>query len=341
MLGRPSSRVGERSNNGFCDPGVTGLRTVVPYSDSQFILPFGKKIMKHRLIGIAAAASLLATSAFAADLPAKVYTKAPIVPVVVYDWTGFYVGLNGGYSWGKANTTMTGVSPLAAIFPIPAFAPFGQNVNGGIGGGQIGYNWQVDRKWVLGLEGDIQWSGERSSSLLTVVGPRYGSTAIGIPFPGPGPDFNAIITQMANLAYDLQWFATFRGRAGVLVDPQTLLYATGGLAVGEFKYSAQATTSIQVFGPGLGGTTPNGPPLVFAGAAASSSDTRVGWTVGAGIERKFTPNWSGKLEYLYMDFGSKTYFAGTLNQADVSFRDHVFRAGINYEFTPAPVVAKY
>lgn len=71
-----------------------------------------------------------------------------------------------------------------------------------------------------------------------------------------------------------------------------------------------------------------------------STDTRVGWTVGAGVERKFTRNWSAKLEYLYMDFGSKTCF-GTANQADVSFHDHVLRAGFNYAFAPTPVVAKY
>jgi outer membrane immunogenic protein len=109
----------------------------------------------------------------------------------------------------------------------------------------------------------------------------------------------------------------------------------------EFKYAAQTTTSVQVFTPGLAGTTPLGAPLVLAGAVVSSSDTRVGWTVGGGIERKFSPNWSAKLEYLYMDFGTKTYFAGTVNQADVRFHVHIFRAGINYEFNPAPVVAKY
>jgi outer membrane immunogenic protein len=291
--------------------------------------------------GIAFASLVAATSAFAADLPAKVYTKAPAMVDPGYNWTGFYAGLNGGYSWGRANTSITGLSPFAAIFPIPAIAPFRQDVNGGLGGGQIGYNWQVDRRWVLGLEGDIQWTGERSSSFLTAVGPRYGSTAIGIPVATAGPDFNTIITQTANLAHNLQWFATFRGRAGILADPQTLLYATGGLAVGEFKYSAQATTSIQVFTPGLAGTTPLGAPLVVAGVAASSSDTRVGWTVGAGVERKFSPNWSGKLEYLYMDFGTRTFFSGTANQADVSFHDHVFRAGFNYAFNPAPLVAKY
>ena len=293
--------------------------------------------MKSISTGIVVIASLLSTGAFAADLAPRPYTKAPVMVDPGYNWTGFYVGLNGGYSWGSANTS---IAPFAGIFPVTAFAPFRQKVDGGLAGGQIGYNWQVDRTWVLGLEADMQWTGEKSSTSLTTVGPRYGSSIIGLPV-GLGADFNAIASQTAALSYNLQWFATFRGRAGVLVDPQTLLYGTGGLAVGDFKYTAQTTTSVQVFTPGLAGTTPLGPPLVLAGAAASSSDTRVGWTVGAGIERKFSPNWSGKLEYLYMDFGTKTYFAGTVNQADVSFHDNIFRAGINYEFNPTPVVAKY
>jgi outer membrane immunogenic protein len=294
--------------------------------NSSFIV--SAAVAVSSIVGIGAAS--------AADLAARPYTKAPVMMDPAYNWTGLYVGLNGGYSWGRANTT---IAPFATVFPTTAFAPARQDVNVGLGGGQIGYNWQLHRKWVIGLEADIQASGERSASLLTSVGPRYGSNVIGIPVLG-GPDFNAIVTQTANVAHDLQWFATFRGRAGVLADPQTLLYATGGLAVGEFKYSAQTTTSIQVFGLGIGGTTPNGPPLVSASAAASSSDTRVGWTVGAGVERKFSPNWSGRLEYLYLDFGSKTYFAGTANQADLSFHDHILRAGINYEFASAAGVAR-
>jgi len=293
--------------------------------------------MKRGLIEIAAVASLLATSALAADLPARTYTKAPVYVDPGYNWTGFYAGVNGGYSWGRADTAF---APVTTIFPTPAFAPVRRNVDGGLAGGQLGYNWQIDRRWVLGLEGDIQWTGERSSTSQTTVSPRYGAFPDGLP-NALGPDFNAIASQTGTLAYNLQWFATFRGRAGILADPQTLLYATGGLAVGDFKYGAQTTTSVQVFTPGLAGTTPFGPPIVLAGAVASSSDTRVGWTLGAGVERKFSPNWSAKLEYLYLDFGTKTYFAGTANQADVSFHDHIFRAGINYAFNPAPVVAKY
>jgi outer membrane immunogenic protein len=199
----------------------------------------------------------------------------------------------------------------------------------------------VDPKWLVGVEADIQGAGERSSTGLTTATSRYGSEFVGLPV-GLGADFNAISTLATSLSYDLQWFATFRGRVGFLATPQTLLYGTGGLAVGEFGYSATSNLSVAGFGPGLAGTTPTGVAFTLpVGPAATSSDTRVGWTLGAGIEHKFTPNWSGKLEYLYMDFGTKTYFAGTANQADVSFRDQILRAGINYEFAAAPVTARY
>ncbi len=61
--------------------------------------------MKRMLIGIAAVTSLLATSAFAADLPARTYTKAPVYVEPIYNWTGFYVGGNIGYSWGRSSDT--------------------------------------------------------------------------------------------------------------------------------------------------------------------------------------------------------------------------------------------
>jgi opacity protein-like surface antigen len=61
--------------------------------------------MKRILIGIVTVTSLLGTSAFAADLPVKTYTKAPVYVEPVYDWTGFYIGLNGGYNWGNSSNT--------------------------------------------------------------------------------------------------------------------------------------------------------------------------------------------------------------------------------------------
>jgi len=109
-----------------------------------------------------------------------------------------------------------------------------------------------------------------------------------------------------------------------------LLYVTGGLAVGEFKVSSNTTTTLQRF-LGTTSTTPSGAP-VTVGTSLSQSTTRAGWTLGAGLEKKFTPNWSAKLEYLYLDFGENTFFSSTGSDLNVKLRDHIVRAGLNYRF---------
>ena len=273
--------------------------------------------MNRLLIATAAFASLLTTTAFAADLAPRPYTKAPVIVDPGYNWTGFYVGVNGGYSWGRARATVDPGAPFAVT-------TFGQNVDGGLGGAQIGYNWQVDRRWVIGLEADVQGTGERGRSFNQLGTIRVG--AIGA-------------TLFTDTTTSFPWFATFRARGGVLVDPSLLLYATGGLAVGEIKVATLPSGVFQLFD----GNSNNaiGAPFTVVGAGVSESQTRVGWTVGAGLEKKFAPNWSAKAEYLYMDFGTKTYFGGTANQTTVRFHDHVARVGINYQFTSGPVVAKY
>lgn len=274
--------------------------------------------MKRIVFGMMAALSLLATNAMAADLAARPYVKAPPIVDPGYNWTGFYAGLNGGYSWGRASETAL----IGAPFPAGSVGTVKQNVDGGLGGGQIGYNWQVDRKWVVGVEADVQGTGERGRSsdvLGTVRIGRFGVTA------------------STATSTDFPWFATFRARGGFLVDPSLLLYATGGLAVGEVKFASTPTLTLQAFD----GNTPIGAPISATGPTVSESNTRVGWTLGAGLEKKFAPNWSAKLEYLYIDLGTKTYFSGTGNDIDVRFRDHILRAGFNYQFTAGPVVAKY
>lgn len=270
-------------------------------------------------IAMGAAVSLLATGAMAADLMAadlapKPYVKGPALDPGL-NWTGFYAGLNGGYSWGRSNATVLPTTPLAGRI--------GQNVDGGLGGGQIGYNWQVDPKWILGVEADIQATGERGRSIDPLTAVRIGSVGI---------------TGTASSSTDFPWFATFRGRAGLLADPRLLLYATGGLAVGEVRFGTQATLTAQRFD---GGNATVGAPLTIVGAAVAESQTRWGWTAGAGLEKKFNRNWSAKLEYLYLDLGSATYFGGTANATTVTFHDHVLRAGFNYQFTSGPVVARY
>src|SRR5882762_452989 len=93
------------------------LRNPLLYSGSKFQFTFWGKPMKHILIASAAIASLLTTNALAADLAPRTYTKAPVIAAVVYDWTGFYIGGNAGYSWGRERTdgTLTGTQNVSVF----------------------------------------------------------------------------------------------------------------------------------------------------------------------------------------------------------------------------------
>lgn len=179
---------------------------------------------------------------------------------------------------------------------------------------------------MIGVEADIQGTGERGRSVNPL-----GTFSVPV-----GDNTLSAAFSTTNEA-SFPWFATFRGRAGFLADPSLLLYATGGLAVGEVKFSSQGSATATLTSPA--GVVLAG-PLTVLSTPISESQTRLGWTVGAGLEKKFNRNWSVKLEYIYLDFGSRTYFGGTPEQTGVAFRDHIARAGINYQFTSGPVVAK-
>jgi outer membrane immunogenic protein len=151
-------------------------------------------------LGLALLAStMLVGAASAADIqrPAPVY-KAPIMtPVRVYDWSGFYVGGNVGYGFGRQDTSLSGFGGLGSA-----------NVDGLIGGGQIGYNWQLNNL-VLGVEADFQGSGQRGDGGVAGV---------------------------ANYTSKLDWFGTVRGRVGYAFD-RWLPYVTGGYAYGHGDFS--------------------------------------------------------------------------------------------------------
>jgi outer membrane immunogenic protein len=257
------------------------------------------------------------TAATAADLPVRTYTKAPVYVEPAFNWTGFYVGGNIGYSWGRsANTETLSDLRTGAILDTGTSR---NNVNGVIGGGQFGYNWQMSN-WVAGFEADIQGSGERGSSALVCPG------------CGDGPsDITSILNQKLN------WFGTVRGRAGVLVTPTVLLYGTGGLAYGEVDTGGSIT-----------GPTAIGPATTIL---PNLNSTQVGWTAGAGIEGRISGNWTVKLEYLYMDLGTvsagpiPTNILGPIRNAlgasySSHFTDNIVRVGFNYLLN-TPVVAKY
>lgn len=265
--------------------------------------------MRSKLIvsvAIAFSASAGISVASAADLAPRTYSKAPVYAEPVYDWTGFYFGANVGYSRGRSGDTSDFNVGGPSLFADTASS----NMNGVMGGGQAGYNWQA-QNWLFGLEADFQGTGQRGSHSFTcptgVCTPTVGVIAV---FPGPAVP--------ATLNQQLDWFGTFRGRAGVLVTRKVLLYVTGGLAYGQVDSDST-----------LAGTT-------------RANNINAGWTVGSGIEGIIADNWTARLEYLYVDLGtvSGTFIStvpalggGTLNSNFSShITDNILRIGLNYKF---------
>jgi outer membrane immunogenic protein len=116
----------------------------------------------------------LAAPALAADLPARTYTKAPPIVAPVYDWSGFYIGLNGGGGSSRNCYTITDVAG-AAVTPNSEGC---HSATGGLAGGQIGYRWQSSA-WVFGLEAQGDWADLKgSNSSLTATVPYINQTKI-------------------------------------------------------------------------------------------------------------------------------------------------------------------
>jgi outer membrane immunogenic protein len=238
-------------------------------------------------------------NAFAADLPVK---APPLMPVAVYDWTGFYFGANAGYAWNATSHNITYFSPVTGF----AGTSGGLSDSGGFGGAQVGYNRQFDHI-VLGIEADLQGSGARGSFNVTV--------------PSNGGPLGVIASQT------LDYFGTLRGRVGVAFD-RTLVYATGGFAYGGVRNS---------FGLTNGGAT----ALLTGGGS-----TQTGYTAGGGVEYAFSPNWSVKGEYQYIDLGGIASSGISTNgvplfTTNVDSKFHTVRIGINYKIGAPAVVAKY
>lgn len=173
--------------------------------------------MKHLCLATVALSVFSVAPALAADMAARPYTKAPPMMAAVYNWTGFYLGANAGYGVSDRNDiTTTGQAPpnettvaLGLRNPLVSIER-----DGFVGGGQIGYNWQVSPNWVLGFETDIQYVDGRST--LATVGTS-----------GLSNTFRA----------GLDYLGTVRGRVGYTWGA-TMLYGTGGFAYGGVRNGA-------------------------------------------------------------------------------------------------------
>lgn len=269
--------------------------------------------MRSKLSSLIATVITLTTApmAVAADLPAGSLSRPPppLVASVAYNWTGFYVGGNAGWSRSTADFASmigngTGFYDTTSLTFIDAAGTGRASKDGFTGGGQLGYNWQWNN-WVAGIEADFNALSGTASLLGTGITP--GGSTIGFT-NSVKPD----------------WIATMRPRLGFAFD-RLMLYATAGLALLHADYT-QTLTNITGGVPGSGFT--------------STNVTRAGWAAGAGLEYGLNRNWSVKAEYLYAGFSefktSGTDFPGAGNASPLSGTARVNvqtgRAGINYRF---------
>ena len=254
--------------------------------------------------GILASASVAA----AADLPSRM--PAPIAPLPVFTWTGFYVGANAGAAFndtGRENDLVFAPGSIAGSGgtngTLQLHDSKGRDVSF-TGGGQIGYNYQfgAGSGVVVGIEADAQYAsfGNRSR------GPNANYTFVPVTPAGVGLAFAPPGASVArNGSGDLGYFGTVRGRVGYAFS-RYLAYATGGFAYG-------------------------------------GGDTDVGYAAGGGLEYAVTNNISVKVEGLYVNLSDKTKGAGTaaynvttnvltVTDKKQSTEFEVARVGINYRF---------
>lgn len=293
--------------------------------------------MRNRLLStIATALILCAEAALAADLSSPDRQATPTLSPPPL-WTGFYLGLNVGYSFDTRPNVYAGFPIQTGLDNFSggthAFASAlsvtgtsNTDASGALGGGQLGYLHQFGN-FAFGVEADIQGLGARGRG-----GSLGGAGATTLGFPTDNA-FSAVETRKA-----VEWLGTARGRVGYLITPTLLGYATGGLAYG----GVDARTLIS---QSWNGTI--GPLLQSSGAAGNFSGALVGWTVGGGAEWAFAPNLSLKAEYLYYDLGdahlaraplTTSLFGGLSDTVVVSsrmrFDGHVARLGLNYRLNP-------
>lgn len=220
---------------------------------------------------------------------------ADIVEPVAYVWTGPYIGIQGGYAWGKndlsAGTPGGGDEVITAAAPVLDGEDGSFDLEGFVGGAHAGLNWQMD-SLVLGLEGDIEYADLDGDTEIV----DFGGGVVG------------------RDKAEIDWLGSLRLRAGFAAD-RALFYATGGLAVGGAKLTAEDAAGDQL---------------------VEEKDTKWGWTLGAGVEYAFSDELSARVEYRYTDLGAINARGtndgiGVDDEADLAF--HAVRAGLSWHFT--------
>jgi high affinity Mn2+ porin len=242
-------------------------------------------------------AATVVGNAQAADLSAALPTKAPPPMVQAsYDWTGFYLGGHIGYALGSSNWSAPGLN--GSLDFSNAY-----NFSSGTGsyqlGFQAGYDIMTASRWLIGINSDIS-----------------------IPsFAGGNQSFSSVPTGTANYLERVEFSGTVLGRLGYAPGPW-LFYATGGFAWSYDQFTRTQLAGVPAGGTAVPGTVEN-----------SYLRPRAGGAVGAGVEFALPAHWTAQLQYLFIDYASRsvTFPAGaqTFNSG-LTLND--LRFGLNYRF---------
>jgi outer membrane immunogenic protein len=262
----------------------------------------------------------------------KSYAKAPgAIPMVApYDWTGFYIGASAG----------GGIADKRWSDPTSSPPDLGSHkATGWLAGVQGGYNWQRGNL-VLGVEGTYHFADMR--------GDHQNTNTVTISSDGA----LALATLSDRYATKIDGLATIAGRVGFASDPidRTLFYAKGGAAYVKESFTQTRNAGELLFPADVS------PAALNFSATSTGSDNRWGWLAGLGLEHGLTENWSAKIEYDYLDFGTRSVglsgigciSAGAASacqpvtsKVNIQQNMQLLTLGINYRFNSSPVVAKY
>ncbi|WP_158497284.1 carbohydrate porin [Methylocystis sp. ATCC 49242] len=255
-----------------------------------------------------------------------------MAPPSVFTWTGLYAGANFGHAWASKNAiglrstnlvdlTTIGFGPASAL---SASGVADARLNGLFAGGQVGYNWQFAKQFVVGVEADIQGASvDGGGGLANVAAARLAPPAWAV--------------TSASLRRNLEYIATLRGRFGYAATPTLLLYATGGIAHGRARAGIELEQSL------------TSSDFDDAEVEGEHYGNLMGFVIGGGLEAAFGRHVSGKLEYLYYDLGTLrlgtpridrlAYFNSAsmidllaVTRLSTRFNGHLLRAGVNYRF---------
>ena len=229
-----------------------------------------------------------------------------------FNWAGWYVGTDLGHSSLDANWknkqafNPDGSVPLTT--PSGEVADSSENMNstGTIGGINLGYNWLVNTNWVLGLE--AKWLIANQDDKISTI-------------PGLDPigDSYAKVT--------IKDGAILKVKGGYLATPNTMVYASTGLAYQKIKTESVCPADTQICNPILGFRK------------SSDSQNYLGWLLGAGLEHAFTEHWVGRLDYSYTNYETNDFTALQFedvvsfgSKARLNPESHNFSVGVGYKF---------